>query len=108
MTKIKPSDIKILEGKERYVTANFSKKIADQKINDVNPLMPIYRLEDINQRLSKLLNILEEPIDISTIPAIILDEEEILLYKKGFRDGEEAHKKKVREACLGKQNGLKN
>ena len=43
-----------LKGKERYVTATFSKKIADQKMNDPNPLMPILEFDDLTQALSEI------------------------------------------------------
>ena len=85
MTKIKPSDIKfVLEGYQG------NKAICFQTI----------RL-DINQRLSELLNIREEHTSFSVpdLPEFLTKKNSIRirLYKLGFRDGEEAHKKKTRE-----------
>lgn len=81
MTKIKPSDIKLKIKKSTFKGSGFSKFMD-------------YTKEDVNQRLSELINILEEPINLKKK---FSDKGEKLLYVMGFRDGEEAHKKKMRE-----------
>lgn len=105
--KIKPSDIKLgLEEKGRYVESYLS----DTPFKGCNP-NKLFREKDINQRLSELLNKLEEPIGFSVPPTLKLseivtigmnNEHNNFIYKIGFRDGEEAHKKKVREVFLGR------
>ena len=120
--KLKPSDINLgLEEKQNithtYSLTGINDKYPDgsNRIDDINDLSRIhnpiivYKQKDIHLRISELLNILEEHIDFFKPPKIVIDgkvihllEEVELIYTKGFRDGEEAHKKKVREVFLGK------
>ena len=96
MTKIKPSDIKLeLEG-EQYTHS---------RSDNNKPMWTCLKKKDINQRLSELLNILEEPIDDIEIKYKPKHDMSIA-YKEGVEDGfklgEEAHKKKTREVFLGR------
>lgn len=98
MTEIKPPDIKLgLEEKEM--------KEEDLVIT----YDACYKKEDINQRISELLNTLEEPIDFSAPSTLKLseivttgmnNEHDNTIYKIGFRDGEEAQRKKTKEVFL--------
>lgn len=100
--KVKPSDIKL----------KLKEKCSFCKGKGINIIMfgfyPSKRKcpvclgtgkKDIHLRIAELLNILEKPIDISVPLALRYRK---LAYRTGFRDGEEAQRKKTREGFLGK------